>query len=62
MKLQNRDSPWIKQPLKPLIKKKERLYRNYKPHVFRDGDKIGLENFRKKCKEAVEKAKTARIR
>ena len=52
-----RDSPWISHPLKTHLKKKDRLYRNYKRHGFRDEDKNRLDNFRKECQEAIESAK-----
>ena len=40
-----------------MLKKKNRLYKNYKKHGYQDDDKIRLEDFRKECKEAVENAK-----
>ena len=52
-----RDSPWISHPLKTLLRKKDRLYRNYKRHGLRDEDKNRLDNFRKECQEAIESAK-----
>ena len=52
-----RDPPWINKALKTLLKKKNRLYYNYKRHGNKDEDKLRLETFRTECKEAVESAK-----
>ena len=40
-----RDPPWIDKSLKTLLKKKNRLYHNYKKHGYKDKDKIRLEAF-----------------
>ena len=42
-----------KEALKTLLKKKNRLYYNYKRHGYKDEDKLRLEAFRTECKEAV---------
>ena len=52
-----RDPSWINKSLKTLLKKKNRLYHNYKKHGYKEEDKIRLECFRTECKEAVEFAK-----
>ena len=52
-----RDSPWITSQLKTMLKRKNRLYKNYKKHGYRDEDKTRLEAFREECKEAVNKSK-----
>ena len=39
------------------MKKKDRLYRNYKRHGFRSEDKIRLDDLRKECQDAIESAK-----
>ena len=54
-----RDPPWINKALKTLLKKKNRLYYNYKRHGYKDEDKLRLEAFRAECKEAVESAKVS---
>ena len=41
-----RDPPWITKPLKTMLKRKNRLEKNYKRHGYRDEDKIRLEAFR----------------
>ncbi len=53
-----RDSPWISRELKTLLRKKDRLYRNYKRHGFRVEDKSRLDSFRSECHVAIESAKT----
>ena len=52
-----RDPSWIDKSLKTLLKKKNRLYHNYKRHGYKEEDKLRLETFRTECKEAVESAK-----
>ena len=56
-----RDPPWITKSLKTMLKRKNRLYKNYKKHGYRDEDKIRLEVFREECKEAVESSKLSYI-
>ena len=41
-KFSPRDPPWITKYLKTLLKKKNRLYKNYKRHGYKDDDKDGL--------------------
>ena len=57
-----RDSPWITKPLKTMIKRKNRLYKNYKKHGYQPQDKVRLDNFRLECQNAVENAKNNYIR
>ena len=52
-----RDPPWIHKPLKTLLKKKNRLYQNYKKHGYKNEDKERLDSFRDECKEAIDSAK-----
>ena len=52
-----RDPPWINKSLKTLLKKKNRLYKNYKRHGYKEADKERLETFRTECNEAIEQAK-----
>ena len=40
-----------------MLNRKNRLFINYKRHGYKLEDKVGLDNFRKKCQEAVETAK-----
>ena len=52
-----RDNPWITKPLKAMMERKNRLYRNYKRHGYQQHDKVRLENFRLECKQAIVNAK-----
>ena len=52
-----RDSPWINKPLKTLLNKKNRLFKNYKKHGYKAEDKARLDAFRIECQEAVVSAK-----
>ena len=58
-KILPQDNPWITKPLKTMIKKKNRLYKNYKRHGFQQNDKARMDNFRLECQQAVEDAKSA---
>ena len=57
-----RNAPWITGALKTMLKKKNRLYKNYKKHGYREEDKIRLEAFREECKEAVNTSKAAYVK
>ena len=52
-----RDPPWITKPLKSMLNRKNRFFKNYKRHGYKPEDKIRLDNFRKECQDAVEIAK-----
>ena len=54
-----RDPPWIDKNLKLLLKKKDKHYRNYKKHGYREEDKVTLEALRTECKESIDAAKKA---
>ena len=56
-----RDPPWITKSLKTMLKRKNRLYKNYKRHGYRDEDKARLEAFREECKKAVENSKLSYV-
>ena len=49
-----RDPPWISKPLKSMLKRKNRLFKNYKKHGYKKEDKIRLDI---ECQEAVETEK-----
>ena len=57
--VQPRDNPWITKPLKAMINRKNRVYKNYNRHGYQQNDKIMLDNFRLECQKAVEDAKKA---
>ena len=52
-----RDPPWITKPIKTMLNRKNRLFKNYKKHHYNDDDKVRLYAFRTECHEAVETAK-----
>ena len=52
-----RDPPWITKPLKTMLNRKNRLFKNCKRHGYKSEDKGRLVNFRKECQEAVKIAK-----
>ena len=60
-KIVPRDPPWFTKTLKSMLNRKNRFFKNYKRHGYKEEDKLRLENFRKECKEAVENAKMSYI-
>ena len=52
-----RDPPWITKPIKTLLNKKNRLFKNYKKHGYKREDRDRLDTFRMECQQAVESAK-----
>ena len=52
-----RDPPWITKPLKTMLNRKNRLFKNYKKHRYKNEDKVRLEVFRIECQKAVQSAK-----
>ena len=52
-----RDPPWITKPLKSLLKKKNRCYKRYKNHGYKEEDRLRLEALRNECQLAIESAK-----
>ena len=58
-KITPRENPWITKPLKAMINRKDRLYKNYKRNGYQQNDKVRLDNFRLECQQAVEDAKKA---
>ena len=52
-----RDPPWITKPLKTMLNRKNRFFKNYKRHGYKLEDKVRLHNFRKVCQDAVENTK-----
>ena len=53
-----RDPPWITKPIKSLLNRKNRFFKNYKKHRYKDEDKVRLDAFRTECNRAVETAKS----
>ena len=52
-----RDPPWITKPLKTMLNRKNRFFKNYKRRGYKPEDKVRLGNVRTECQEAVEVAK-----
>ena len=54
-----RDPPWITKPLKTMLNRKNRLFKNYKKHRYKEEDKVRLDAFRIECQIAVATSKTS---
>ena len=52
-----RDPPWITKPLKTMLNSKNRLFKNYEKHRYKEEDKVRFQVFRIECQKAVESAK-----
>ena len=52
-----RNPPWITKPLKTMLNRKNRLFKNYKRHGYKAEDKVRIDRFRIECQQAVETAK-----
>ena len=48
---------WITRTLKTMVKRKNRLFKNYKKHRYKEEDNVRLETFRIECQLAVGTAK-----
>ena len=57
-----RDPPWITKSLKTMLNRKNRLFKNYKKHRYKEEDKVRLESFRIECHKAVETAKSSYLK
>ena len=51
--------PWITKPLKMMLNRKNRLFKNYKKHGYKAEDKVRLDVFRTECQQAVETSKSS---
>ena len=51
-----RNPPWITKPLKTMLNRKNRLFKNYKRHGYKAEDKVRIDGFRIECQQAVETA------
>ena len=47
-----RDPPWITKPLKTMLNRKNKFFKNYKRYGYKLEDKVRLDNFRKECQES----------
>ena len=57
-----RDRPWITKPIKTMLNRKIRLFKNYKKHRYKDEDKVRLDAFRTECQNVVETAKLTHLK
>ena len=57
-----RDPPWITKSLKTMLNRKNRLFKNYKKHRYKEEDKVRLDSFRIECHKAVETAKSSYLK
>ena len=57
-----RDPPWITKPLKTMLNRKNRLFKDYKNHGYKVEDKVKLDTLRIECQQAVETAKLSYLR
>ena len=57
IKITPKDPPWITKPLKTLLNKQKRLYKNFKRHGYKPEDKIRVDDFNADCMIAINKAK-----
>jgi len=57
-----REPPWITKPLRTMLSKQHRLYKNYKRHGFKPEDKLRVDAFREECRIAVETSKENHIK
>ena len=44
-----RDPPWLTKPLRNMLKKQKRLYRNFKRHGYKVEDQIRVNTFSGEC-------------
>ena len=57
-----RDPPWITKTIKNKLKQKNRLYKSYKKHGYREEDKARLDNFRAECQADIKIAKDSYLK
>ena len=51
-----RDPPWMTKSLETMLNRKNKLFKNYKKHRYKEEDNVRLEVFRIECQKAVETA------
>ena len=52
-----RNPPWITKPIKTMLNKQSRLFKNFKKHGYRADDKSRLDIFRQECKKAIDNSR-----
>ena len=56
-KINPRDPPWLTKPLRNMLKKQKRLFKNFKRHGYKIEDKTRVDAFSEECKLAIAVAK-----
>ena len=59
--INSRDPPWLSKPLRIMLNKQKRLYKNFKRHGYKAEDKTRVDSFSEECKKAITVAKNAFI-
>lgn len=62
VKIDSKDPPWIIPNLKNMIKRQQRIYKNFKRHGFNENDKTRVDSFREDCNMAIHEAKNKHMR
>ena len=57
-----RDPSWITKPIKTMLNRKNRLFKNYKKHRYKDEHKVRLNAFRTERQKTVETAKSTYLK
>ena len=52
-----RDPPWITKTIKTLLNRKNRFFKNYKKHGYKQEDRNRQDTFRMECQQAAQFAK-----
>ena len=56
-----RNPPWITKPLKTMLNRKNRRFKNYKRHGYKAEDKVRIDGFRIECQQAMETVKLSHL-
>ena len=62
IKIDPKDPPWINCDLKNMLKRQNRMYKNFKRHGFSEADRDRVQRFREYCNQAVRTAKEKYLR
>ena len=49
--------PWITKPIKTMLNKQSRLFKNFKKHGYKADDKSRLDSYRDECKKGIDNSK-----
>ena len=53
IKVKPRNPPWITKPIKTMLNKQSRLFKNFKKHGYKTDGKYRLDSYREECKKAI---------